>query len=253
MLQSSKPYHVLITRPEPQCRDLANALKQVGYKSICQPFFSYQAHQSIEKLQKLLNEHSEPWLIFVSVSAVNFALKTLPICHWQASKIFAIGNATKKALELNGCTDVISPIRQDSEGLLKLADFNEDVKDKSIIIIRGDGGRELIANTLTSRGANVHYFESYQRIWTKFDEGDVVSWRKININCIVITSNALLESVVQLLLNQSEHDSYWQYNCLWVVASNRIAEQAKRLGIKHVVCAEGANDNAILAALSKME
>jgi uroporphyrinogen-III synthase len=63
----------------------------------------------------------------------------------------------------------------------------------------------------------------------------------------VITSNALLESIVHLIKNS---DSYWKTTCLWIVASERIAQQAKQLGLLNIVNAHGANDQAILNAIT---
>ncbi|MFT5757726.1 MAG: uroporphyrinogen-III synthase [Alteromonadaceae bacterium] len=235
---------VLITRPEKPARVLAQNLAHLGISTICQPMFDYQKTASSEKTQALLRTFHQPILIFVSAAAVEFADKIMPLAQWPHTKIIAVGKATTMALKTLGVT-VICPQQQDSDGLLALPELNA-VKKQTIVIVRGDGGRELLADTLQQRGANVHYIESYQRIWRTFDKKICQQWRIKQINCIVITSNALLESVVHLL---DKSDDYWQSSCLWVVASKRIADMATKFKLHNVINANGASDQAITAAL----
>ncbi|WP_448212385.1 uroporphyrinogen-III synthase [Colwellia sp. MEBiC06753] len=238
----------LITRPQPQAEILATKLTALGFTTICQPMFDYQPRQNAEDLAKLLANTSNPILIFVSKAAVTFANKLIPISSWQTNSIIAVGDATKHALNDLG-VHAFSPQQHDSEGLLALPEL-EQVSGKDCIIIRGDGGRELIAEQLSARGANVHYFESYQRHWLTLPANIAEHWQAKQINTIIITSNALLKSVVQLI---KDGDKFWQNTCLWLVASQRIAESAKQLGLKNVVCTYGASDQAILNALNKLE
>lgn len=249
-MQDNKPLNILITRPEPSGRQLADTLSTAGYNCYCQPLFEYQAKASRNEIKQTLAQISaQPWLIFVSVAAVEFAHQQLPISKWQADKIFAIGDATKKRLLALGVAQVIAPEKQISEGLLATPELNS-VENQHIVIVRGDGGRELIATTLAERGAKVTYIESYQRQWLNLDQSYIQQWRNLKINCFIITSNALLETVVQLIKGD---DNFWQNTCLWLVASERIADNAARLGLDNIVCSHGASDQAILSCLRNME
>ena len=78
-------------------------------------------------------------------------------------------------------------------------------------------------------------------------QNPVPEWKNKQINCIVVTSNALLDNIVRLI-NNSDDD--WKNTCLWIVASERIAERAKQLGLLNVVNANGANDQAIMGAIN---
>lgn len=238
--------HVLITRPEKQGRVLADKCRALNIATIVQPMFDYQPHCSKENILNTLSSTHNPTLIFVSVAAVDLATQILPIKYWQFDQVFAVGKATKTALEKIGI-EAFCPTLQTSEGLLALTNLQE-VKDKDILIIRGDGGRELIEQTLSIRGANVQYLEVYKRHWNKLSETISQHWRAQKINCLVITSNALLESVVNLL---DLCDNYWRKDCLWIVASQRIANSAVALGIEQVINAEGAHDEAILKAITE--
>lgn len=246
-------FKLLITRPEEQGRQLAKTLANEGYQCVCQPFFDYQANASSQDIATILDSYYLPIVVFVSVASVEFFAKCYPITQWQVSTIIAVGQATKKAIQALGINNVVSPTQQDSDGVLALTEL-ENVKDKNIIIVRGDGGRELIADTLVARGANVQYIESYQRHWFELSSTEVEKWQDENINCVIITSNALLESVVELLNSDTKIAlNYWKNTCLWIVASERLVEKAHCLGLKNVICAYGASDTALLAAIPDRE
>ena len=236
--------NVLITRPESAGRELQQHLKTQGIVSYCQPFFDYQSNQALQQLKTLQNTLTAPIVIFVSVAAVEFANKLLPIATWAKQDVIAVGSATQRALKAFG-VDAVVPQQHDSEGLLTLSQLS-NVSKKDIVIIRGDGGRELIAEALSIRGANVHYFESYRRVWRNLSINALKTWQQQQINCILVTSNALLEFIVNLIKNS---DAYWKEDCTWIVASSRIANNAEKMGLKRVINAHGANKKAITSAL----
>jgi len=250
-MSKTKP-KFLITRPQPSASHLASRLQQAGYSTLCQPLFDYQPKDDIAKLKRSLNKDltdSPPIYIFVSVAAVTFANQVIPIATWPKGQFIAIGNATQSALATAGIKQVITPTVHTSEGLLNL-NVLQNVKGRSVVIIRGESGRELIAKQLTQQGAHVQYFESYQKCWFSLNYDIAEQWLNENIEGVIITSNALLESVVQLTKNS---DNFWQNTCLWIVASERIAKRALELGLNNVICAYGASDEAILDSLRNLE
>lgn len=240
----NNPPTVLVTRPDNEGRVLANKLTQLGVKSYCQPLFDYHSNQCQKELSKILKNTHQPSIIFISVAAVKFANNIIPINEWPCKNVLAVGAATAKALDAIGI-ECKSPKQHNSEGLLSLPEL-QHVNNKDIVIVRGDGGREFLAETLQSKGAKTHYFEAYQRIWRQLSPNIAQHWRRNNVNCIVITSNALLKSIVQLV---TASDEYWQNICVWVVASERIAQQAREFGLANVINANGANDDAITKAI----
>ncbi len=244
----NKP-HILITRPAEQGQKLAQQLRNFGLNSTCQPLFDYTAKDSAAVIKTHLANHfspkAEPILIFISVAAVTFANKTSPLTHWSHSKVIAVGTATQAALAtLN--IQAICPEQHTSEGVLALPELNTRHLPP-IIIVRGNGGREHLAQTLSKRGAKVSYIESYQRVWRTLPQQCAQQWQANGVNCIVITSNSLLTYTVSLFAND---ENYWKNKCLWIVASQRIADNAKTLDLKNVINAHGANDEAVMAALA---
>ncbi len=243
---TSNKLHVLITRPEKAGRALAQKCQAQGIAALQQPLFSYQENIQAPALIAQVRATTPAVVIFVSVAAVEFAQKHLPICKWQASQVFAVGTATQHALQRYGVTATCPDIHT-SEGLLALNDL-QNINQQNIVIVRGNGGRELIAEQLTKRGAQVTYLEVYLRVWQTFPDDIGQTWQQKNINAIVITSNALLESIVNLV---ELCDNYWQNTCLWIVASERIAEKARALGLQKVINAQGASDEAIMAVIKQ--
>ena len=78
--------------------------------------------------------------------------------------------------------------------------------------------------------------------WTSIGQ----QWQNNEINCIVVTSNAILDKTIALMNTVA---APWKFTCLWVVASERIKQSAEQHGILKVVNANGANNEAISTAI----
>lgn len=248
---NNKPV-VLVTRPEPAATQLCNLLAANKLDYVKQPLLSYKASGSSEQLQNTLLQHPPKIIIFVSKAAVEFAHQIAPLAHWcaNAKTILAVGNKTQQALLSLGI-QAIAPEQHNSEGLLALPQLcHEQVAKQNILIVRGNGGRETLANTLKSRGAIVNYLESYQRYWLDFSEDSSKIWLNSQINTIVITSGEMLTHLINHLGNEKR---YWVENANWLVISERIAELAQQLEIKKIYLSDGANNKAISHALMNME
>ena len=102
------------------------------------------------------------------MSATNFSEAKTPIPH------IAVGSQTAQALRQQGFTHIHAPPHgNDSEAVLTLPIWHTLPKGSRIVIIRGQGGREQLAQTLRQRGFAVQYAECYQRIsqplnWAQF-------------------------------------------------------------------------------------
>jgi uroporphyrinogen-III synthase len=255
LLMPDTALRVLITRPKVKAQQLALLLDQQGIANTSQTLFDYQSNASIDNIAIAL-EHADI-LIFVSVAAVEFTHASYPLHKNLPQTIFAVGNATKQALQAIGITHVISPpaLQEHSEGLLQLPQLVK-VTGKKVVILRGNGGREHIANSLTLRGAKVSYVESYQRVWRTLAINIAEQWRAQQINCIVVTSNDILVTLVKYLAhvtnNTENTDNYWQSQCLWVVVSDRIEENAKALGLTRVINTHSASSKVLCNTLQAL-
>ena len=156
---------VVVTRPQAQAAPLAQALREAGAVVIVYPVLEIAPLVASIAPDQLARAAA---IIFVSINAVEHGLAVLrnagPIS--AGTSIMAIGNATATALRNAAIERVVSPQQSfDSEGLLALPQLQQ-VRGQLIILIRGQsatGGRTLIEQTLTDRGATVTALECYER------------------------------------------------------------------------------------------
>lgn len=254
-MPSPESLNVLITRPKDKAQELAHLLNKHGISNTSQPLFSYQPLAKLDEIATALK--SADIAIFVSVAAVNFAHETFPLTDSLPKKVFAIGQATKQALANLGIDNIFTPAtgKEHSEGLLNLPELS-NIVNKNVLIFRGNGGREHLGNTLTERSAQVSYIESYQRVWHSLEKTCAERWRTQQINCIVITSNDILLTMYKHLKQATQTadaiDEYWQFQCLWVVVSERLEKNAKALGLTHVINARGASSKTLCDTLQAL-
>jgi len=255
MTKPAAMLQILNTRPLPQGKVLADKLTLSGYHAISQPLFTLQANTNNAEISDLLVSSKAHIFIFVSVAAVEFAHQAKALFTWQIAEqaiFIAVGQSTATALLNCGINHVITPTKENSEGVLAIAELSS-VAEQAIIIVRGDPGRELLAQQLNKRQAKVHYLSSYTKYWLPITGNELAEqWQKQVITCIVVTSVALLENTVKLLTT-CFNKNIEQFNCYWLVASQRIAESAELLNIKNIIIADGATDTAILSAITGLE
>jgi uroporphyrinogen-III synthase len=160
----------------------------------------------------------------------------------------AVGQGTVKALLAHGVAGCIAPTeRFDSETLLALpALAKEAVAGKRVAIFRGDGGRELLADTLRQRGATVDCITCYRRSGPSDGVAPLLrAWRADQLDALTVSSSEGLRHLLELL--DGEGRDFLQKTPLFVPHA-RIAESAAALGLSNIILS-GAADAGIMAAL----
>jgi len=234
---------VLVTRPVEQAEVLCKLIEDAGGKAIRLPLLEIQPLQvegiGLNRLRQL--EHTD-WLIFVSANAVRCAFELLGP-QWldtvSMPKIAAIGQATAKALLDKGVAVDLKPKEQfNSESLLAQLGLM-DAKGLSFLIVRGEGGRELLADTLRQRGGKVEYAEVYRRVAPEIDVNELLaSWRRGDIAIVTLTSG---EALANLWQRMPEGDRELLLHTPIVVIGRRMAKQVRELGAVHVFEAEATD------------
>ena len=241
----------LVVRPARQADELVQLLRQHGHAPLCCPLLETRPGNELSHLPALLS--AADIVIAVSAHAVKFAHHFLlqTGLTWPHIEYFAVGQASADAFAEVGI-QAQSPQDPRSEGLLLLPALQE-MTGKRVLILRGNGGRDLIAQTLASRGALVHYCATYERHYPELD-GDRLThqWQAAGLDSLLITSGELLQRLLELVPSQQQP---WLYDRLLVVPSPRVAEQAEATGFTRIVIAQGASNQALTAALElrKME
>ncbi len=213
---------VLVTRPAGQAGELVAAIHAAGGRSIVFPVIEI-APRSPQDIEADLARLADPDIvIFVSRNAVEHGLA------WSGEgAIAAVGPATAAAIEAAARVVDISPAGGfDSESLLEEPAL-KDVSGKTIRIIRGNGGRELLATTLRERGAAVDYLEVYARRAPGHTEAEIAAIAKQledrEIAAVVVMSVASFHNLLALLPR----------SCHQALAETRLVTPAPRV-IKEV-------------------
>ena len=241
----------LVVRPAAQANQLVQMLRQLGHAPLCCPLLETRPGCDLPHLGEMLREAD--LVIAVSMHAVHFAHHFLLQTGqtWPHIDYFAVGQASADAFAEAGI-QALCPADPRSEGLLALPAL-QGVSGRRVLILRGNDGRDLIARTLASRGALVHYCATYERHYPDLD-GDVLTrhWQAAGLDSLLITSGELLQRLLALVPGP-QHP--WLYDRLLVVPSPRVAEMAEGAGFTRIVIAQGASNQALVAALElrKME
>jgi uroporphyrinogen-III synthase len=153
-----------------------------------------------------------------------------------------------KALAARGVTGCIAPQeRFESEALLAQPELaGERVSGKRIVIFRGDGGRELLADTLRARGAVVEYIICYRRACPAGGVEILLErWRAGHLDALTVSSSEGLRYLLDLL--DDEGRSFLARTPVFVPHA-RIAENARVSGLHKIILTDAA-DAGILAGL----
>lgn len=159
--------NILITRPRDQAASLAQGVEQAGGKALLFPLLDIVPVPDAAELNNQLAHLDQYQLaIFISPNAVQYGMTALKAAGPLPPqlRIAAVGQGSARALHAMGIPAVIAPRdRFDSEALLALPELQE-VTGWKVIIFRGNGGRELLGDTLKARGATVGYATCYHRL-----------------------------------------------------------------------------------------
>ncbi|MCK9379904.1 MAG: uroporphyrinogen-III synthase [Sulfuritalea sp.] len=241
--------HVVVTRPAGQAAHFATALTDQGAIPVLYPVLEIRDIEDVAPLlDAAIRLDSYDLAVFVSPNAIEKALAAiLPRRSWPATlRVAALGKSSERELARHGIHDVISPpLRFDSEALLELPELT-DVRGRRVIIFRGDGGREVLGDTLKARGASVEYVTCYRRGRPQLDPAPLLKlWEEGQLDAVTLTSSEGLRNFFDMVgrLGQA-----WLKKTPAFVPHLRIAEQAQALGLAKVIPTE-PGDDGLLAGL----
>ena len=238
-------HKVLVTRPQQQAKALADMITQQGGEAIVFPVIEINKINTGSEVS--VSPIDADVIIFVSRNAVHaFFSENKPEIP-ASTLVVAVGKGTAETLAQHGHAQVLCPTQAiGSEGVLMLAEL-ENVVDKNIVIVRGRGGRELLADTLATRGAKISYLEVYER---KLPSATVEQCNQAyTADIIVCTSVEGVTNLCSLLNKDIEH----VFKKALIVLSERIKQHALSLGFKDVMISADASDQAVIQRLMEME
>lgn len=231
---------IVVTRPREQAAHLAQGIGLAGGIPLLHPLLEIAPVQDAVALNRQVSRLAAADLaIFISPNAVRYgmaAIREVGVVLPLGLKIATIGAGSAQALRELGVGEVLVPsARHDSEGLLELLPH---VAGWRVMIFRGDGGRELLGDTLSARGAIVEYVTCYRRSKPVLDAGE---WLNAHPDAMLVTSSEALAHLRQIAQPAL-------YTTPLFVPHPRIAELARRQGWMQVYLTE-AGDEGLLSGL----
>ncbi len=237
---------VLVTRPAHQATHLAELIIAAAGKPVLFPVLEILDAADLQPLYALIDRlDSVDLAIFISPNAVNKAMnliksrRELP----PTLKIAAIGRGSSKELKHFGITDIIAPTaRFDSENLLEMPEL-QNVAGQRIAIFRGDGGREVLGDTLAARGASIEYAECYRRSRPDASAGGLLrQWSRNEINAVTVTSAEGLRNLYDML---GKLGRQWLKTTPVFVPHPRILEVTRELGLEQSMATPAGDEGLV--------
>ncbi|CAG9214575.1 Uroporphyrinogen-III synthase / Homolog of E. coli HemX protein [Paraburkholderia tropica] len=264
-------FTVVITRPAGQSDALSAQLAARGLRALEFPLIAIAPVGDDAPLRDALNALDRYALVvFVSPNAVDRAFE----CYRSISSIWphalpvgVVGPASVVALARHGVAApehrVISPAgsadeepaRFDSESLYAALEkqFGENAfAGKRVLIVRGDGGREWLADRLREAGAEVEAVAAYRRI---VPEPPMGAWAAVHAllegapHAWLVTSSEGVRNLDELAREHLTAGEIVELRHAQLVAPHpRIAETARGLGFDRMTVS-GAGDERIVETL----
>ncbi|BCU06347.1 uroporphyrinogen-III synthase [Allochromatium tepidum] len=236
---------VLVTRPAGQAEPLCRLIESAGGRAIRFPTIAIEPTHDPEA--KALLAESWDLLYFVSPNAVEQALALVADGRWpRVERVAAVGRGTARALTAAGrAPDLVPNDRYESEALLEMPDL-ADMHGRRVLIVRGEGGRALFAQTMTERGAEVRFAEVYRRVRPSVDVAPLLACWSEEVDFVMATSDEVLLNLAELLGREGRARLL---ATPLVVIAERTAQTARDLGFQTVRVAERADDESIVRAL----
>jgi uroporphyrinogen III methyltransferase/synthase len=242
----------LVTRPEGQSAGLAARLRERGAVPLLAPMLVIAETADPAALAAALDRLDQFDLaVFVSPSAIEqvfaaWARGPHAGRPWPTTLTVAVtGPASRAALLAHQVSNVLCPAtRHDSEGLLELPELQQ-MHGKRVVIFRGNGGRPLLADTLTARGATVELVEAYRRLPPNLSPQTLASLIEAGCDGVLATSSEAVEQLFRL----ADGPTHTRLLATpFFVSHPRIAEVATSHGVSQAVLT-GTGDAAIVDAI----
>jgi uroporphyrinogen-III synthase len=245
------PWRLLLTRPARESAALAEVLGREGVFSSSLPLLETEPLELTPSQRSViytLLDYSA--VIVVSKPAARLSVELIdevwpqpPMQPW-----FSVGEATGRILADYGL-DVSWPAQgDDSEALLDLPRLKQVLAqpDSRVLIMRGDEGREWLAERLREQGVQVDYLPLYRRFLPPWPPSTLPRRVELErLNGLVVSSGQGFEHLLELA-----GDAWPQLAQLPLfVPSARVAELARAAGASTVIDCRGASAAALLAAL----
>ena len=256
-MSAPRPLRVVVTRPAAQATAWVEALRERGVGAESLPLIEIAAVADPSPLVEAWRAIAAHRLVvFVSANAVEqfFAVRPGGLDWPDAVAAAAPGPGTAEALLHAGCprAAIVSPgvdaAQFDSEGLWERLRAR-DWRGASVLVVRGDGGRDWLADRLREAGATVATVGAYRRVAPSFAGAARERLDALVASDVVVWLFSSSEAIANLA--RAAASAGWQH-ARAVATHPRIAARARALGFGTVIEA-GATIDAVVACIQSIE
>ena len=242
---------IAITRPIDQAKKLSALIEQSGGTPIFFPLIEIMPLKDYSQFETVISEIGHyDWAIFISSNAVQNGMPRVLKHGMPANlKFAAIGPVTAAELNTFGIKQVLTPIeRFDSDALLALPEMHA-MQGKKVVLFRGIGGRDVLADTLKLRGAQVTFAECYQRTNPQTN-CDLLAklYHEKKLHAIVVTSSEAMRYLIDLA-----GDSNWLNQVTLFVNHARVAELPISLNLNIYIASLPGDDGMFKCIFEKIK
>ncbi|WP_022969508.1 uroporphyrinogen-III synthase [Arenimonas oryziterrae] len=242
---SLKQWHVISLRPKDRHAAVRRAAKRLGARVFA---ISTSILQPTDARTALTAARRADIVIFTSPAAVAFTVAKVSLRSRRGQTWLAIGEGTAAALRRAGIADALAPAQGAHSEALLAHPLLQAVRGTRIGVITAPGGRDLIAQTLQARGADVVRADVYRREPTPPNRARRTGLQRLPATSALLLSSGEALEVLWSALTIGEQLELTARPC--VVASERLADLARAKGWSAPILAASARPDDLLTALS---
>jgi len=200
---------VLVTRPRDQSAEMVALLEARGAEPIEAPMIRIAAPEDYGPLDAACAAiHEFDWIVFASANAVDVFIKRLlatplDLRALKGVNLSAVGPATAERLRDHGLKVDLVPAEYRAEALVEGLAGSRDITGVRILLPRADIGREVVAEELRRRGAEVTEVVAYRTVIVDPErEGEPDIYRMLldrRIDVVTFTSASAVRNLVRVL------------------------------------------------------
>ena len=248
---AKKNVALISTRPYEKNIILLKELEDTNILLLNYPITEIKPLKDYAKFDSLLNNlKNYQHIIFISTNAVHFFIerfKCLAIKLPNHIIFSSIGPTTQKALENEFNINVYCPEKTyDSKHLIRNKIFN-NLQNQKVLIIRGEGGREVLKDILEEKGADVNYGECYIRNYLPMNLNKLQNEAE-NYNSIFLIISSY-ESAKHFLTLNTSHSWDWLQSVNIIVNHPRIKDTLNLIS-NNIVVTNDLRTNSLLHIIS---
>lgn len=194
---------IIVTRTRQQAGGLSKKLAQLGADVIEVPTIRIEPPKDLKGFgQLVMDAHTYDWLVFTSPNGVERFFEMFYKVYDDARsiggvKIAAIGPGTAEKLKSFHLAVDLLPDEFVAEGLVK-AFKKQGVENQTILWVKAEQSREVLANELTAMGAIVDEAIAYRTVPEDADHEAVQRFKAEGADVITFTSSSTVEHFLEL-------------------------------------------------------